>query len=115
MPKKKETYGHRHGDWVEANVCQKKCRNHRESWHWAEYGRETSEEEADPRGNQQSKSANQSGEAFIHRTAPALQEPHPCRGELQLLAGEALEVRHLALHFLPGRLGGGADSLHAQP
>ena len=31
-----------------------------------------------------------------------------------LLAGEALEVGHLALHFLAGGVGGGADTLDAQ-
>jgi hypothetical protein len=32
----------------------------------------------------------------------------------QLLAGEALEVGHLALHFLAGGVGGGADALDAK-
>src|SRR5713226_7276882 len=36
------------------------------------------------------------------------------RGKQWLLAGEALEVGHLALHFLAGGVGGGADALNAQ-
>src|SRR6266849_3215110 len=36
------------------------------------------------------------------------------RGKQWLLAGEALEVGHLTLHFLAGGVGGGADALNAQ-
>src|SRR5260370_26232759 len=42
------------------------------------------------------------------------EQPHPRRDELQLFAGEALEVGHLALHFLAGGVGGGANALDAQ-
>src|SRR5260370_41566068 len=41
------------------------------------------------------------------------EQPHPRRDELQLFAGEALEVGHRALHFLAGGVGAAANALSA--